>query len=393
MAKSESRTTQTQQRGTRKSARTAKKPEQDLELDSKKTEAIKELERLTREAVFGLFAEIEKYILTLDDSVAEHLRTIVANAQEAVERLGFILQEAEMANAEPLWHTVWGGDEEVDEGKIAPGFMNKLNGTEFTLDDLDAARVLVEMANSGKEKSVDGYRQEELDAAHALLGLARGERIVADENPADAAPGSLGSSDAPSTLQGLANASDTDDLDDINGADGAAGAHPKNALDDADDTIDDDEKTANTSNVRAEPYILPNGKELKLIPVTPNFRPQNIPADTDAGPSYTKIRDNEIAKQAQSRGYKKSEKEAKALAKPDGPEPYDNYMAKRKSVPDAFEDDNYPFHKFRAHDTGSALGGDLSMGPEDVRRKREEEGKLPSGKKKKSNRAKRQKLS
>ena len=391
MAKSKS--TKHQQKATRKSARTAKGTEQDLKLDSKKMEATEEVKRLTREAVHRLFAEIEKYILTLDDKVAEYLQAIVANAMEAVERLGFILQEAEMANAEPLWHTIWGRDEEVDEGKIVLGSINKLNGTDLTQEDLDAARILVDMANSDKERSVDGHTQEELEAAHALLELAKGKRVVSDERPANSSPGGSDSSVVPITGQGSGNASDTDDSDDTDGADGAAGAHPKYAPGDVDDTNDDNGNTTNASNVRAEPYILPNGKELKLISLTPNFQPQNIPADTNAGPSYTKIRDNEIAMQAQSRGHKKSEKEVKALARPDGPEPYDNYMAKRKSIPDAFEDDNYPFHKFRADDTGSALGGNLSMGPEDVRRKMEEEGKMPSGKKKKSNPAKRQKVS
>ena len=392
MAKSKpkSKSTKHQRKATRKSTRTAKRTEQDLKFESQTMEATDELKRLTHEAVHHLFAEIEKYILTLDDKVAEHVRTIVANAMEAVERLGFILQEAEMANAEPLWHTVLGRDKEVDEGKIMLPFNNKLNGTDLTLEDVDAARILVEMANSGKEKSVDGYTQEELDAAHALLELARGDAGVVEENQANAAPGGSGDEDAPGTPKGSKDASDTDDSDDTDGADGAAGVHPDNAPDDANDT---NENNIRTSNVRAEPYILPNGKELKLIPLIPDFQPQSIPADTDAGPSYTKIRDNESAMQAQSRGHKKSEMEVKALAKPDGPEPYDNYMQKPKSVPDAFEDDNYPFHKFRLDDTGSAHGGILSMGPEDVRRKMKEEGKMPSGKKNKSNPAKRQKIS
>ena len=448
MAKSEP-----QRKGTRRSTRIAGKQPPTLEDETKK--ATQEVIRIIREAIDD---EAAKHLLTLNQEIAERISEILKTVIATVERATFILDEARWSGLEPRWDVLLDGSEEVDEGKIVLGIINKQNGTNLTQEELDVAGVLVGMAKGGE----DGHdlAQADLNAHQTLLDLEKGDTGVHDDNVTKSSLENTGDAKEADDADGANDADDPEELDDPGedpgDSDGSDDDAPGKGGEKIEDTLPDHENitnpspedvwnstfpadsinntntpasidlnssdqgvhdqnvspnptlegvwnstfptdVTNTSNTRAEslPYILPNGTELKLIPLIPNFQPQNIPENTDAGLSYTKIRKEveDIDKMARIRGKAKSEKEARALARANGTKPVDQFVEKRKTPPDAFEDDEYPFHKYRPLDGGSGLGGDLSMGPEEARRKMEAEGKKPSGKMNKSNSPKRQRRS
>lgn len=462
----------TQQKGTRHSTRIAGKQPSTLEDETKN--ATQEVIRIVREAIDG---EAAKHLLTLYQEIAERISEVLKMMIATVERATFILDEARWSGLEPRWDLLLDGSEEVDEGKIVLGIINKQNGTNF-IQELDFAGTLVGMAKGGQNGT--GFTQEELDVAGALVGMAKGDErgqdlaqadLIAHQTLLDLAKGDTGVHSGNVTKLSSGKTGDANEADDADAAEDADAANDADDTEEPDDPgedsgdSDDDapgkggEKTedtlpdhenitnpcpedvwdstfpadsinntktgassvlnssdqgvhdqkispnltlegvwnstfptdvANTSNTRAEslPYILPNGTELKLIPLIPNFQPQNIAENADAGPSYTNTRKEveDIDKKARIQGKAKSEKEAHALDRANGTTPVDQFVGKRKTPPDAFEDDEYPFHKYHPLDGGIDLGGDLSMGPEEV-------GIMHSGKVNKSNSLKRQRRS
>ena len=126
-----------QQKGTRHSTRITSKQPPTLEDETKK------VIRIVREAIDD---EAAKHLLTLNQEIAEHISEILKTVIATVERATFILDEARWSGLESRWFLVLDGSEEVDEGKIVLGIINKQNRTNLTQEELEVAGILVGMA-------------------------------------------------------------------------------------------------------------------------------------------------------------------------------------------------------------------------------------------------------
>ena len=357
-------------------------------------EATEDLERSVRAKLASLDDEAARQLLTLHRRTAECVLDVVTTAITAIQRATFIPNESTWSKLPPRRDFLVDKTEDVDEDKVILDIINKQNGTNLTQNELVAVDALADLkkGDAGSSSKTIANLADTSDecvnnAANILMGLVSADKTLAqdtaatvhNEKSANQSLGDVWNSTFPVNLTIDSSRGTSTDLIPSDSVVHDQDAPPNAALEDVWDSTfpGDPVNNPNTGCKSHPPCTLPPREELKLYPLIKNFKPQQFPNDTDAGPNYTKVAKKETDREARVRG----EDDSKTKAQAENTKAYSQMCLKRPlpQEPDFFEEDDYPFHKFKGEDD-DGFGGDLGLGPEEVKKKNEAAGNIPSGK-------------